>query len=366
MERTDSIVIGAGVVGLAIARALAQTGREVIIVEAESAIGMHTSSRNTGCIHAGINYPPGSLKGQLCRRGKELLYAYCADHNIGHRNCGKFLVAVEESSVPRLQQVKERAEKNGLLDLEYLDPAQVREMEPELHFSAVLHSPSSGIVDQHDLMDALLADTEDAGASLALNSPVKGGRVTGNGIELDIGSADPMTIRTDICVNAGGHWATEIAKSINGIAKDSIPEVIFAKGSYFVLPSKKPFSRLIYPLPGEHDHAVHVSPDIAGAIRFGPDTEFIDEIDYRVNPDRVDFFYEAAKRFWPAIQKEDLAPGYAGIRPKLSRERATDIDFLIQDQTQHGVPGLACLYGLESPGLTSSLAIGEYVTGILT
>lgn len=363
-ERTDCIVIGAGVVGLGIARALAMAGREVIILEAEDAFGLHTSSRNTGCIHAGIHYLPGSLKNRLAFRGKELLYRYCPEHGVGHKQIGKLVVAIDEAQIPALHALKEKANANGLQEIDFLPKEQIHEMEPELRFKAALFSSTSGIVDAPELMLAYLGDAEDHGAVLALNAPVRGGRVIPDGIELDVGGAQAMTIACTLCVNAAGHNAADIARSIAGIPAAVIPDVILARGCYFVAPSKRPFTRLIYPLPQQHAHAVHVSPDMGGQVRFGPDTEFIDKVDYTIDPARAPWFYEAARLFWPGIEDGDLAPGWAGIRPKLSRERANDIDFMIQGPADHGIPGLVSLYGLESPGLTSSMAIGEYVTEI--
>lgn len=360
-ERTDCIVIGAGVIGLAIARELALAGREVVVLEAEDAIGTHTSSRNTGCIHAGINYPAGSIKNALALRGKAMLYRYCPEHGVGHRRCGKMLVAVEPERVARLAVIQATAAANGLDDLRILDTAEVREMEPELNFSGVLYSPSSGIIDPHDLMLAYLGDAEDHGAALALNAPVKKGRVVRDGVELNVGGADPMRIRCRMCINAAGHGTHVIAAAIDGVPAATIPEVNFARGCYFVLQNKRPFSRLIYPLPGDYEKAVHVSPDMEGTLRFGPDTEFIDSVDYTVDPARADFFYRAARRFWPGIEDGDLVPGYAGVRPKLGQARATDIDFVIQGKGIHGIGGLINLYGMESPGLTASMAIAEYV-----
>ncbi len=365
MEKVECIVIGAGVIGLAIARELALGGREVLILEAEGEFGSHTSSRNTGCIHAGISYPLGSLKNQLCQRGKELLYSYCPDRGVGYSRCGKLLVATEEAQIPRLRAQIKRASENGLDDLRLLDPEEVREMEPELVFKEVALSPSSGIVDQHDLMNSLLGDAENANATLVLNSPVSGGRIKSSGFEVDVGGTEPITIRSDYCINAAGHNATLIAHALEGLSGDLIPKVIFAKGNYFTLASKKPFSRLIYPVPDENGLSIHVSPDISGAIRFGPDTEFVTRIDYSVDPDRSEPFYKGIRKFWPNLKDGDLLPGYAGIRPKLSRERATNLDFLIQGPMTHGIPGLVCLYGLESPGLTSSMAIGEYTREML-
>tara|TARA_R110000787_G_scaffold51280_10_gene121639 strand:- start:932 stop:2038 length:1107 start_codon:yes stop_codon:yes gene_type:complete len=363
-ERTDCIVIGAGVVGLAIARALAMAGREVVILEAEDAFGLHTSSRNTGCIHAGIHYLPGSLKNRLAFRGKELLYRYCPEHGVGHKKIGKLIVAIDEEQVPALHALKAKANGNGLQEIDFLPPEQIREMEPELHFKAALFSSTSGIVDASELMRAYLGDAEDHGAALALNAPVTGGRVTADGIEIDVGGAHAMTLACSLCVNAAGHNAADIARAIDGVPATAVPNIILARGCYFVAPSKRPFTRLIYPLPQAHAHAVHVSPDMGGQVRFGPDTEFIDRVDYTVDPDRAPWFYDAARLFWPGIEDGDLAPGWAGIRPKLSRKRANDIDFMIQGPADHGIPGLISLYGLESPGLTSSLAIGEYVLGL--
>ncbi|MGY9006110.1 MAG: NAD(P)/FAD-dependent oxidoreductase [Alphaproteobacteria bacterium] len=364
MEKTDCIVIGAGVVGLAIARALAMAGREVVIIEAEDAIGTHTSSRNTGCIHAGIGYVPGSLKSRLALRGKEMLYDYAATHGVGHRRCGKMIVATNDAQTTKLEAHRLKAESNGLFDLRMLDAGEVREMEPELVFKGVLYSPSSGIVDAHDLMLALLGDAEAHGASLALRSPVISGRTIEGGIELSIGGTEQTTIQCNLCINAAGIGAQGIARTIDGIPATTIPGQVLVKGCFFVLHGKAPFSRLIYPLPDAHHLAVHVSPDMGGQMRFGPDTEDVDKIDYWVDPARASFFYDAARLFWPALKDGDLEPGYAGIRPKTNPGRAADNDFIIQGPDVHGVNGLIALYGIESPGLTSSLAIGEYVAGL--
>lgn len=363
MERTDCIVIGAGVVGLATARALARAGREVVILEAEAAPGQHTSSRNTGCIHAGMGYVPGSLKSRLVLRGKQLLYRFCADHGVAHRNCGKLLVATDDNQIPALHAMLRTAEANGLHDMRMLDAAEVREMEPELKFAAAAHSPSSGIVDQHELMQAILGDAEDHGASLALNAPVVAGRATPNGIEITTGGKDATTIAARTVINAAGLGAQTVARAIAGVRADSVPGQVLTRGCYFVLRGRSPFSRLIYPLPPDVNHmAVHVSLDMAGQLRFGPDSEPVDRVDYTVDPGRARFFYDAARLFWPGLKDGDLVPGYAGIRPKLNAGRASLNDFVVQGPDTHGVPGLVCLYGIESPGLTSSLAIGEYVT----
>ena len=361
-EKTDCVVIGAGVVGLACAREMALAGLEVVVIEAEDAIGLHASSRNTGCIHAGINYVPGSVKARLVLRGKELLYAYCPDHGVGYRRCGKMMVAVDEAGAEKLPAIKANAETNGLFDMVFLDAVHAREMEPELAFHTVLYSPSSGIIDTHELMLALLGDSEDRGGALALSSPVSGGRVTGEGIELEVGGREAARIICRICINAAGFGAQKVARGIQGLATETVPGQVLTKGSYFVASSKRPFSRLIYPLPDEHQAAVHASPDIAGAVRFGPDTEELSGgIDYAVDETRAPFFYQAARRFWPGIEAGDLTPGWSGIRPKTGRGRASRNDFIIHDRQVHGIDGLINLYGIESPGLTSSMAIAEYV-----
>ncbi|MBT3532340.1 MAG: NAD(P)/FAD-dependent oxidoreductase [Rhodospirillaceae bacterium] len=360
-EKTDCIVIGAGVVGLAIARHFAMAGREVIILEREDTYGVHTSSRNSGCIHAGINYTPGSLKARLNMRGKELLYQYCPDHGVGHKMIGKLIAIVDEEKIPQLQTLAEKSHAIGLEEIYMADMAEIKELEPNLHCVAALHSPTSGIVDQPELMTAYLGDAEDHGAVLAVNSPVQSGKATENGISLSVGGNDGMEIDCNICINAAGHGATKIAGLIDGVPAETVPTMILARGCYFVLPSKKPFTRMIYPLPDEHDVALHISPDMGGMVRFGPDTEFVDDVEYSVNPDRAPFFYDAARRFWPDIKDGDLEPGYAGVRPKLSRSRAGSNDFVIHGPETHGIPGLVNLFGIESPGLTSSMAIAEYV-----
>ena len=364
-EKTDCIVIGAGVVGLACARAFAMAGREVIILEREDTYGVHTSSRNSGCIHAGINYPPGSLKARLNLRGKELLYQYCPDHGVGHKMIGKLVAIVDQEKIPELLALKEKSHSIGLADIYMADMAEIKELEPNLNCVAALYSPTSGIVDQPELMTAYLGDAEDHGAVLALNAPVESGKASEKEIRLNVGGKNPMEISCNICVNAAGHGATKIASLIEGVQPETVPEMILARGHYFVLPSKKPFTRMIYPLPDEHEIAMHISPDMGGMVRIGPDTEWVDEVEYTVSPDRAQFFYDAARRFWPEIEDGDLEPGYAGVRPKLTKERAGDNDFVIHGPDVHGVNGLVNLFGIESPGLTSSMAIAEYVRTLI-
>lgn len=363
MEQVECVVIGAGVIGLAVARQLAMAGREVVIVEAESAIGQHTSSRNSEVIHAGLYYPPGSLKARLCVAGRQRLYDYCAQRAIPHRRCGKLIVAVDEAELPRLQALQQRAAANGVTDLCWLDAEQLQSLEPALQAHAALLSPSTGILDSHGLMLALLADAETHGATLALNSPLHGGRVAGDGLELDIAG---MRLQAHLTVNAAGLWAPRVAASLVGVPRETIPTPYYARGAYFALQGRSPFQHLIYPLPEAGGLGTHLTLDLAGQARFGPDMEWVDRIDYQVDPARADRFYAGVRRWWPALPEQALAPAYAGIRPKIVGPGAADADFLIQGPAQHGVPGLLQLYGIESPGLTASLALAEYAAATLT
>ena len=362
-ETADCIVVGAGVVGLAVARALALAGREVIVLEAAEAIGTHTSSRNSGVIHAGINYNAASLKGRLCRRGKELLYAYCARHGVGHRRLGKILPAFDSATGrEKLSTLKARAEANGLLDLTWLDRAAIRDLEPQLDAPHALLSPSSGIVDAHELMLSLRGEIEDHGGAIALAAPLSGGQLADDGFVIDIGGANPMTLRCRILINAAGFDAPLVARNLCGLPPATIPPRLLAKGVWFTLSGPSPFRHLIYPVGDHKDHqGIHVSLDMAGQLRFGPDLEWVETVDYRVDPSRAPIFEAAARAIWPALPDGALVPGYAGIRAKTTRERATNNDFIIQGRETHGVTGLINLYGIESPGLTSSLAIGEEV-----
>ena len=370
MEHTDAVVIGAGVVGLAVARALAATGREVVILEAENAFGTITSARNSEVIHAGIYYPTGSLRAQLCVRGKQLLYAYCADHGVAHRRCGKLVVATEAAELPALQRLQATALANGVADLQWLTSDQASALEPALHSVGALLSPSTGIIDSHGLMLALLGDAERCGAVLALCSPVRGWRVTPNGIELDVGdSAGPdaaMTLRAGVVVNSAGLGAPALARRLAGLDPAGVPRDHLAKGCYFALPGRAPFSRLVYPAPGQSSHlGVHLTLDLGGQARFGPSFEWVDQIDYSVPAAGADAFYAEVRRYWPALPDGALQPGYAGLRPKISGPGEPAADFRIDGPGRHGVPGLVNLYGIESPGLTSCLAIAEQVAALL-
>lgn len=359
MEAVDCVVIGAGVVGLACARALAMAGREVVIVERENAIGQHTSSRNSEVIHAGIYYPPGSLKAQLCVAGKSMLYRYCEQRGVALQRIGKLLVAVDAADSVRLAALQRQAAANGVADLQWLDTAALQQHEPALQAHSALLSPSTGIIDSHALLQALLADACQAGAQLALASPIHAGVVDGNGIVLQL--ADNYRVHARLVINAAGLWAPQLAAAIHGVPRETIPQAYYARGVYFALQGRNPFSRLIYPLPEAGGLGTHLTLDLAGQARFGPDVEWIAEVDYQLNPQRAEQFYRSIRRWWPQLPDDSLAAAYCGVRPKIAGPGMADADFLIQGADQHGVPGLINLYGIESPGLTASLAIAEYV-----
>jgi L-2-hydroxyglutarate oxidase LhgO len=364
VDRVDAVVIGAGVVGLAVARALATAGRDVVILEAEDAIGTHTSSRNSEVIHAGIYYPQGSLKARACIEGRERLYAYCADRRVPHRRCGKLIVATDSMQREELNGIRQKAHANGVTDLVPLSPAQARAMEPEVHCVAALHSPSTGIVDSHALMHAYLGDAERAGAMLALKCPLTRGVVRANGIELHVASADPIVAAQ--VVNSAGLRAPSLARRIEGYPAELAPPELYAKGNYYSLTTRPPFSRLVYPVPEPGGLGVHVTLDLGGRARFGPDVEWVDTIDYSVDPRRAERFYAAIRRYWPGLPDGALEPDFAGIRPKISDKHAPAADFLVQGPHAHGVPGLVNLFGIESPGLTASLSLADAVLGQLT
>ncbi|HEX9434214.1 MAG TPA: NAD(P)/FAD-dependent oxidoreductase [Burkholderiales bacterium] len=358
MESVDAVVVGAGVVGLAIARELALAGREVIILEAEDAIGTHTSSRNSEVIHAGIYYPKGSLKARSCVAGRDLLYQYCATHGVPHRRCGKLIVATNESQLKELQNIRDKAHANGVTDVDWIAQDEVARMEPELSCMGALLSPSTGIIDSHALMLAYLGNAEAHGAMLALKSPLERARVR-EGFELHVSGSDP--IRCTVLVNSAGLRAPTVAKAIEGYPSQLAPRELYAKGNYYSLSKKSPFSRLIYPVPEPGGLGVHVTLDLAGQARFGPDVEWVERINYDVDPRRAERFYAAIRRYWPGLPDNSLSPGYAGIRPKTAGPGEPAPDFEIQGPRKHGVPGLVHLYGIESPGLTASLALARVV-----
>jgi L-2-hydroxyglutarate oxidase LhgO len=361
VERVDCVVAGAGVVGLAVARALALAGREVIILEAADSIGTETSSRNSEVIHAGIYYPAGSLMARCCVAGRRALYAYCAQHGVPHANCGKLIVATNAQENAMLAGIKRRAEANGVEGMRVLGADEAMALEPSLSCTSALLSPTTGIIDSHAFMLALQGDAETAGAVTAFFSPVIAGRVVRGGIEIDVGGADPMTLRCRLLVNSTGLHAPGLAARIAGMPPDRIPTAYYAKGNYFTLSGRSPFSRLIYPVPVPGGLGVHLTIDLAGQARFGPDVQWIDTIDYTVDPARSAGFYAAVRKYWPALKDGALQPGYAGIRPKITPPGAPGQDFVVQGPQTHGVPGLINLFGIESPGLTASLALADHV-----
>jgi L-2-hydroxyglutarate oxidase LhgO len=357
MEKIESAVIGAGVVGLAIARALALSGREVVILEAENAIGTHTSSRNSEVIHAGIYYPKDSLKALSCVSGKALLYQYCESHGVPHRRCGKLIVATDQLQVRELQNIKAKAHANGVTDVDFIPREKAMEWEPELHCVAALHSPSTGIIDSHALMLAYLGDAEARGAMLALKSPLSKVFVRNDSFELHVEGSEP--IEAKILINSAGLRAPTVARTMQGYRAELSPKEYYAKGNYYSLARKNPFSRLIYPVPEPGGLGVHVTLDLGGQARFGPDVEWVERIDYDVDPRRAERFYAAIRRYWPGLPDGALLPGYSGIRPKTAGPGEPAPDFQIQGPREHGVPGLVHLFGIESPGLTASLALAE-------
>ncbi len=362
MESVDAVVIGAGVVGLAVARQLAIGGREVIILEGENAIGTATSSRNSEVIHAGIYYPRDSLKAATCVAGKTLLYRYCVERGIPHMRCGKLIVATDAAQLGELEAIQKKAHANGVTDVVSMTRAQAEALEPAVSCVGALYSPSTGVVDSHAYMLALLGDAEAHGAMLAFVSPLASARVRDAGrIDLEVGGAEPMQLSARTVVNAAGLTAPSVARRIQGYPAEKSPPEFYAKGNYYSLTGRSPFSRLVYPVPEPGGLGVHVTIDLGGQARFGPDVEWIDRIDYDVDPRRAEKFYAAIRRYWPQLPDGALAPGYAGIRPKIAGPKDPAPDFLIQGPHDHGVPGLVNLFGIESPGLTASLALAEEV-----
>jgi len=360
-EKIDTVVIGAGVVGLAVARALALAGREVVVLEREGTIGTGTSSRNSEVIHAGIYYPPGSLKARLCVAGRTALYPYLERRGIAHRRCGKLIVATDPVQIAGLEKLHAQARANGVADLRMLEEREARALEPRLSCVAALESPSTGIIDGHAFMLALRGEAEDHGAAIAFHSPLTGGRVGRNGIELAVGGAEPMRLIARTVVNSAGLYAQDVARSIEGFPADRIPPTFYCKGNYFSLSGRSPFARLVYPAPESAGLGVHLTLDMAGQARFGPDVEWIERIDYDVDPGRSRVFYDAIRRYWPDLKDGSLQPAYCGIRPKIQPRTEPSRDFLIQGSADHGVEGIVHLFGVESPGLTASLAIADHV-----
>jgi L-2-hydroxyglutarate oxidase LhgO len=368
VDKVDGVIIGAGVVGLAVARALALSkagaGKEWLILEAAPAIGTGTSSRNSEVIHAGIYYAKDSLKARWCVQGRQMLYAYAQERGVPHQRCGKLIVATQESQVAQLQGIQDKARANGVTDLAWLSAEQAQTMEPALSCLAALHSPSTGIVDSHALMLSYQGDFENAGGMVAFNSPVQSLDCRADGMVLQM--ADGTELMASVVVNATGLTAPWLAKAIQGLPAEHVPTAYFAKGNYFTLSGRSPFSRLIYPVPEAAGLGVHLTIDLGGQAKFGPDVEWVDSPeDLVVNPARGDAFYAEVRKYWPALQDGSLIPGYAGIRPKINAPHEASRDFVLQGPQTHGVPGLVNLFGIESPGLTSSLAIGAAVVEAL-
>ena len=361
MEEVDCVVVGAGVIGLAVARALALSGREVIVLDSAEGIGTETSSRNSEVIHAGIYYPANSLMARFCVAGRRKLYLYCRAKGVPHENCGKLIVATSQQEDAMLAGIKQRAEVNGVEGMRVLTRDEAMAMEPALRCTSALLSPMTGIIDSHSYMLALQGDAENAGAVMVFHSPVLGGRVTGRYSEIDVGGADPMTLRCRLLVNSAGLHAPDFAGRLEGMPRERVPTAYYAKGNYFSMAGRSPFSRLIYPVPVPGGLGVHLTIDLGGQARFGPDVEWIDTIEYSVDPRRSDSFYDAVRRYWPGLKDGALQPGYSGIRPKTVPKGAPGQDFVVQGPQTHGISGLINLFGIESPGLTASLAIADHV-----
>jgi L-2-hydroxyglutarate oxidase LhgO len=365
----QAVVIGAGVVGLAAARALAQSGHDTILIERADAIGTGTSSRNSEVVHGGMYYPTGSLKAAFCIEGRRLLHAYCDSHGVAHRKCGKLIVATSEAETCKIEGILAQGAANGVEGLQLLSGADARALEPALSCTAALHSPETGIVDSHGLMLALQGDLEDAGGMIAFETPVVRITRAGSGWSVETGGREPATIDADIVVNAAGLHAWDIARLIEPLPPEAIPARVLAKGSYFACAGRAPFTRLIYPAPVDGGLGVHLTLDLAGRMKFGPDVEWLgdvepDAIDYRVDARRAEAFYAAIRTYWPQLPDGALTADYSGVRPKLSQPGASAADFVVQGADAHGLPGLVNLFGIESPGLTSSLAIADAVAGL--
>ena len=370
MEQVDCVVIGAGVVGLAVAREMALQGRETILLERESAFGTVSSARNSEVIHAGIYYPKDSLKAKLCVEGNRLLYEYCRSHQVANRPYGKLIVAADKTQIDSLQAIFYKAQNNGVPEIKMISESEAKALEPNLQCSAAILSSTTGIVDSHGYMLSLLGGFEDAGGMTAYQSPLISAKPTGQnavgGYELEIGGTDGMKIHTSLLINCAGMSAPAVAQKIEGLQAEQIPKAYFAKGNYFSLSGKSPFTHLIYPIPEPGGLGVHLTLDMGGQAKFGPDVEWLDieaeeQIDYTVNPKRSEGFYEAARRYWPGLKDGALQPDYSGVRAKIVPPNSPAGDFCFNGPLDHGLQGLYNLYGFESPGLTSSLAIAKHL-----
>lgn len=359
-DHLDVAIIGAGVVGLAIARVFSMQGRQTAVFESEQAIGMHTSSRNSEVIHSGIYYET-PLKTELCVEGRKTLYEYCEEKSIPHKKSGKLLVATSDEELPRLTQLKERGESNGVHDLEWLGANDIADLEPEVQAVQGILSPSTGVIDSHTLMNSLRNDAVAHDAVVMLTAPLLGGRVQDNGIKLALGDRDHSMVLCEVVINSAGLSASEVAHSIAGVPKESVLKTYFAKGHYFTIVAK-PFNHLVYPIPEAGGLGIHATLDIEGNVKFGPDVQWVDEVDYSFDESRAVSFYSTIRKYYPKLKEGSLLPGYTGIRPKIVGPGEGEGDFVIAGPNEHGVPGLVNLFGIESPGLTASLALADHVS----
>jgi L-2-hydroxyglutarate oxidase LhgO len=365
MESIECIVVGAGVVGLACARALALDGAEVVVIEAASSIGSETSSRNSEVIHAGLYYPTGSLKARACVEGRRRLYDYCEKMGVAHSRCGKLIVAADDADLARLHGLSAQAQANGVEGMSWLEGAEARRLEPALSCVAALMSAETGVIDSHGYMLALQGELEEAGGMIAFGSRVVGGQVTPDGVVLRVVSDGVETeILARTVVTCAGLHSDRLLSALDGFPKAKTPTLHYAKGNYFAFSGANPFKRLIYPLPDAAGLGVHVTFDLGGQLRFGPDVQWIQTLDYDVDPARADGFYAAVRRYWPGLPDNSIQPGYAGIRPKLGDARAPAADFIVQGPAEHGIAGLVNMIGIESPGLTASLALADLALAV--
>jgi L-2-hydroxyglutarate oxidase LhgO len=353
------LVVGAGVVGLAVARALAMRGHDVIVAERESGIGSGVSSRNSEVIHGGMYYPSGSIRARHCVAGRRMLYEYCASHGVPHRRCGKLIVATNDLEQAKIEGIYQQGIANGVEGLVLLTGEEARALEPALSCTAAIHSPETGIIDSHGLMLALQGDLENHGGAVAFHAPVERLARNGSGWKAVIGGAEPVDLEVDAVVNAASFGAQPLARATEGYPQDRVPRLVLAKGNYFGCLGKPAFSHLIYPAPEDGGLGTHVTLDLNGRMRFGPDVEWIESENYEVNPARAQSFIASIRRYWPGLPDGSLVPDYAGIRPKLTGPGEPPADFIIDGPAEHGLPGLVHLFGIESPGLTSSLSMAE-------
>ena len=360
MENLDVVVIGAGIIGLSIARKFALLGREVIVLEKNKTFGQEISSRNSEVIHAGIYYPPGSLKAQCCVNGKEMLYDYCADRQIAHKKIGKLIVATSPQEKETLNRYIQNATNNGVQDLQLLDSNDVKHLEPRVRCSAAVFSPSTGIVDSHGLMYSFIADIEANNGIVVYNSPILSGNVNRQHFILNLEGNSAAEVKCNLLINAGGLNAIDIALRL-GIDTSLLPKAYLAKGHYFALSGNSPFTHLVYPVANSAGLGIHATLDLNGQVKFGPDVEWIKHENYSVPPERSKVFADEISRYYPSIKKQDLQPSYAGIRPKITGPGKPAADFYIQGSAEHGIANLINLFGIESPGLTACLAIAEYI-----